>query len=115
MRRLPSASLAVLLRLLLDVVDCRLEGGQRPSVRIVSCNGRNGSSKSGCSCYNAHTPKCRRYSNFGEARQSRDQVISEAREFVQSSQELASIQAQAQAQVRASREEISRLLCSGYY
>ena len=40
-----------------------------------------------------------------EARQSRDQVISEAREFVQSSQELASLQARAQAQ--ASREEIS--------
>ena len=29
---MPSASLAVLLRLQLDVVDCRLEGGQRPSV-----------------------------------------------------------------------------------
>ena len=40
-----------------------------------------------------------------EARQSRDQVISEARDFVQSSQELASLQARAQ--VQASREEIS--------
>ena len=40
-----------------------------------------------------------------EDRQSRGQVISEAREFVQSSQELVSIQAGAQ--VQASREEIS--------
>ena len=40
-----------------------------------------------------------------EARQSRDQVISEARVFVQSSQEIASLQARAQ--VQASREEIS--------
>ena len=40
-----------------------------------------------------------------EGRQSRDQMISEAREFVQSSQELASIQAQQQ--VQASRVEIS--------
>ena len=40
-----------------------------------------------------------------EARQSKGQAISEAGEFVQSSQDLASIQAQEQ--VRASREEIS--------
>ena len=42
----------------------RLFGRYRWALPKCNKDGRNGSSESGCSCYNAHIPKCRRYTNF---------------------------------------------------